>query len=171
MEGLYKNRQGINWQDEVFGNAVESQYHKISISTNERIDFNAALKTGNHKLYTQLLFGKNFNAKQQLIALGLGIGKDLNIGKNVSLNPEISSRYIYQGDWKYKNILNKLDLNIGYRLTKWAAINAGPSINIYYTNQNSPIAHYDFIGAKSNSTQTNKRYQAWLGWNFGITLF
>lgn len=32
LQDLYKNRKGINWQDEVFGNAVESQYHKISIS-------------------------------------------------------------------------------------------------------------------------------------------
>ncbi|MCR4033785.1 MULTISPECIES: SusC/RagA family TonB-linked outer membrane protein [Flavobacterium] len=35
LEGLYKNRKGINWQDEVFGNAVVSQYHKISISGGE----------------------------------------------------------------------------------------------------------------------------------------
>lgn len=35
LEGLYKNRKGIDWQDEVFGNAVESQYHKISISGGE----------------------------------------------------------------------------------------------------------------------------------------
>ncbi|WP_237732326.1 TonB-dependent receptor [Flavobacterium sp. UGB4466] len=35
LEGLYKDQQGINWQDEVFGNAVESQYHKLSISGGE----------------------------------------------------------------------------------------------------------------------------------------
>lgn len=35
LEGLYQNRSGINWQDEVFGNAVESQYHKLSISGGE----------------------------------------------------------------------------------------------------------------------------------------
>ena len=35
LEGLYKNRKGINWQDEVFGNAVVSQYHKIGISGGE----------------------------------------------------------------------------------------------------------------------------------------
>jgi len=35
LGGLYKNRKGIDWQDEVFGNAVESQYHKISISGGE----------------------------------------------------------------------------------------------------------------------------------------
>lgn len=35
LEGLYKNRKGIDWQDEVFGNAVVNQYHKISISGGE----------------------------------------------------------------------------------------------------------------------------------------
>lgn len=35
LEGLYKGRKGIDWQDEVFGKAVESQYHKISISGGE----------------------------------------------------------------------------------------------------------------------------------------
>jgi TonB-linked SusC/RagA family outer membrane protein len=32
LESLYKNRPGINWQDEIFGNAVESQYHKVSLN-------------------------------------------------------------------------------------------------------------------------------------------
>lgn len=32
LASLYQNRPGINWQDEIFGNAVQSQYHKISLS-------------------------------------------------------------------------------------------------------------------------------------------
>lgn len=32
LASLYQNRAGINWQDEIFGNAVQSQYHKISMS-------------------------------------------------------------------------------------------------------------------------------------------
>ncbi|MCI9845987.1 TonB-dependent receptor [Flavobacterium pectinovorum] len=35
LESLYKNRPGINWQEEVFGNTAESQYHKLSISGGE----------------------------------------------------------------------------------------------------------------------------------------
>ena len=35
LEGLYKNRAGVNWQDEVFGNTVVNQYHKLSISGGE----------------------------------------------------------------------------------------------------------------------------------------
>ncbi len=35
LEGLYKDRPGIDWQEEVFGSPVESQYHKLSISGGE----------------------------------------------------------------------------------------------------------------------------------------
>jgi len=48
LEGLYKNRKGINWQDEVFGNAVVSQYHKIGISGGENdTRFNAFYSVNN----------------------------------------------------------------------------------------------------------------------------
>lgn len=152
-------------------NIIKNGYHKISLSTNESIAFNAALKTGNDHFYTQLLFGKNLSSNQKLTALGIGFGKDFNIGKHFSLNPELSSRYIYQGDWKYRNILNRLDLNIGYRLNKWLAINAGPALNIYHTKQTEQITGYDFIGNRSNTFKINDTTKGWLGWNFGITLF
>ncbi len=32
LASLYQDRPGINWQDEIFGNAAETQYHKISFS-------------------------------------------------------------------------------------------------------------------------------------------
>ncbi|MCD0470391.1 TonB-dependent receptor [Flavobacterium sp. JAS] len=48
LEGLYKNRKGINWQDEVFGNAVVSQYHKLAISGGENdTKFNAFYSVNN----------------------------------------------------------------------------------------------------------------------------
>lgn len=151
-------------------NFIKKGYHKISLSTNESIDFNAALKTGNDKLYTQLLFGKNLTHHQKLTALGFGLGKDFKMGKHLSLNPEISSRYIYQGDWKYRNILNRLDVNVGYRLGKWLALSAGPALNIYHSTQTNQINGYDFIGNNSSSFKIGNTNKGWLGWNFGITL-
>jgi hypothetical protein len=152
-------------------NIIKKGYHKISLSTNESIDFNAALKTGNDKLYTQVLFGKNLSGSQKLTALGIGLGKEFNIGKQFSLNPEVSSRYIYQGNWKYRNILNRLDVNISYRLTHWLAVDAGPAFNFYYTKQTHQIAGYDFIGSNSSSFKITDTTKGWLGWNFGVTLF
>ncbi|MFT4094610.1 MAG: TonB-dependent receptor [Niabella sp.] len=33
LDSLYANRQGINWQHELFGDAVFSQYHKVGVSS------------------------------------------------------------------------------------------------------------------------------------------
>jgi TonB-linked SusC/RagA family outer membrane protein len=48
LASLYENRPGINWQDEIFGNAVETQYHKISFSGGgSETNFNAFYSVNN----------------------------------------------------------------------------------------------------------------------------
>lgn len=48
LASLYQNRPGINWQDEIFGNAVQSQYHKISMSAGgNETRFNAFYSVNN----------------------------------------------------------------------------------------------------------------------------
>lgn len=148
-------------------NIIRKGYHKLSISTNESIDLNAALKTGTSKFYTQLLYGQNLSATHKLIAIGLGLGKEIELGKQFSLNPELSTRYLYQGDWKYANYLNRVELNLGYRINSWLAINAGPAFNVYYSKQRSPIEGYEFL----KPPKTGNNFRNWAGWNLGITLF
>jgi TonB-linked SusC/RagA family outer membrane protein len=48
LASLYQNRPGINWQDEIFGKAVETQYHKISFSGGgSETNFNAFYSVNN----------------------------------------------------------------------------------------------------------------------------
>ncbi|MCT4602499.1 MAG: TonB-dependent receptor [Marinifilum sp.] len=48
LEGLYKNRPGIDWQDEMFGRTAINQYHKISISGgSDKSKFNLAYSYNN----------------------------------------------------------------------------------------------------------------------------
>lgn len=148
-------------------NIVRKGYHKLSISTNETIDFNAALKTGTSKFYTQLLYGQNLRANHKLIAIGLGLGKEIKLGKQLLLNPELSTRYLYQGDWKYTNLLNRADVNLGYRINSWLAINAGPAFNIYYAKQKVRFEGYEFL----KPPQAGHKLRSWAGWNLGITFF
>lgn len=140
-------------------NIVKKGYHQLNLSTNETIDFNIALKTGSKQLYTQLLFGQNLNRSKKLIAMGWGLGKEITLAKNLSLNPELSSRYLHQGDWMDTTILNRIDLNLNYRIHKHLAINAGPAFNLYYSNQKNQIPNYDFVNTKSPS----------LGWSMGLS--
>ncbi len=142
-------------------NIIKKGYHQISLSANETIDLNVALKTGSKKLYTQLLFGQNLSSSKKLIAMGWGLGKELSLDKNLSLNPEISSRYLHQGDWMDTTILNRLNLDLNYRIHKHLAISAGPAFNLYYSNQKKQIQGYDFVNTKHPS----------LGWSIGLNIF
>jgi hypothetical protein len=153
----------INW--------VKNGYHQISLSTNESFPFNVALKTGSRQLYTALLYSANLSPNHQLTAIGIGFGRDFKLGPSLSLQPEINSRYVYQGDWSYKNILNRVELNVAYRFNRWLAIHAGPAFNMYYSAQKQPLMDYDFIGHQSSSFTMGQKTRGWLGWNLGLSLF
>ncbi|MGV3686476.1 MAG: STN and carboxypeptidase regulatory-like domain-containing protein [Daejeonella sp.] len=149
-------------------NIVKGGYHRLSLSANESIDLNLALKTGNQNLYTALLYGRNASSTDKLQAIGLGFGKQLSIHKDLSLNPEISSRYIHQGNWKDTNLLNRLDLNLDYPLAKWISLNTGPAFTVFYSNQSVQKKDYAFLRDKGFGFG-NPRYRGWVGWNVGLS--
>lgn len=146
-------------------------YHKLSFSTNESANFNVAYKGGSKRLYNMLMFGTNKKSAEKIYTGGLGFGKEINLFKSLSLNPEISSQYVYQGSWDYLNLLNKLELPINIRLNKWLAIQGGPSVNVYYTRQNTKIGEFGLLQEKHKDFSfNNSRYTGWLGWNVGLVI-
>jgi len=146
-------------------------YHKFSFSTNESTNFNVAYKGGSKRLYNMLMFGTNKKSAEKIYTGGLGFGKEINLFKSVSLNPEISSQYVYQGSWDYLNLLNKFELPINIRINKWLAIQGGPSVNVYYTKQNTKIGEFGLLQEKHKDFSfNNSRYTGWLGWNVGLVI-
>jgi hypothetical protein len=146
-------------------------YHKFSFSTNESTAYNVAYKGGSTRLYNMLMFGTNKNSAEKMYTGGLGFGKEMKLVKSVSLNPEISSQYVYQGSWDYLNLLNKFELPLNIRLNKWLAIQGGPSVNVYYTKQNAKIGEFGLLQEKHKDFGFNDpRYTGWLGWNVGIVV-
>ena len=146
-------------------------YHKLSFSTNESANFNVAYKGGSKRLYNMLMFGTNKKSAEKIYTGGLGFGKEMKLFKSVSLNPEISSQYVYQGSWDYLNLLNKFELPINIRINKWLAIQGGPSVNVYYTKQNTKIGEFGLLQEKHKDFSfNNSRYTGWLGWNVGLVI-
>ncbi|WP_157258027.1 STN and carboxypeptidase regulatory-like domain-containing protein [Pedobacter ginsenosidimutans] len=146
-------------------------YHKFSFSTNESTNFNIAYKGGSKRLYNMLMFGTNKKSAEKIYTGGLGFGKEMKLFKSVSLNPEISSQYVYQGSWDYLNLLNKFELPINIRINKWLAIQGGPSVNVYYTKQNTKIGEFGLLQEKHKDFSfNNSRYTGWLGWNVGLVV-
>lgn len=146
-------------------------YHKFSFSINESTNFNVAYKGGSKRLYNMLMFGTNKKSAEKIYTGGLGFGKEMKLFKSVSLNPEISSQYVYQGSWDYLNLLNKFELPINIRINKWLAIQGGPSVNVYYTKQNTKIGEFGLLQKKyKDFSFNNSRYTGWLGWNVGLVI-
>lgn len=146
-------------------------YHKFSFSTNESTNFNVAYKGGSKRLYNMLMFGTNKKSAEKIYTGGLGFGKEMKLFKSVSLNPEISSQYVYQGSWDYLNLLNKFELPINIRINKWLAVQGGPSVNVYYTKQNTKIGEFGLLQEKHKDFSfNNSRYTGWLGWNVGLVI-
>ncbi len=148
-------------------------YHKISVSANETINTNVAIKTGNSKLYNIILAGKNFSDSAKIEAFGLGFGHDFLFSNRVSVAAEISAQYLYLGNWNDTNTLARLQTNLQVELVRGITIFGGPAYSVYrtegangspgkgYSKQVEPAKHHSF------STQM----KGWMGWNVGITLF
>jgi hypothetical protein len=156
-------------------NVIIKGYHKLSFSTNEVMNVNAAFKTGNSKLYSILLGGVNAGTTDRIYSFGFGLGteRNLNKKKTLSLNPELTSQYLYLGSWDYTNILNKFHLNLNVKLGKYISLFAGPSYAVFVSDQTTKIPDYGFpippAGYKTHSFSNN--VTGWFGWNAGINFF
>ncbi|WP_343523370.1 STN and carboxypeptidase regulatory-like domain-containing protein [Pedobacter sp.] len=145
-------------------------YHKFSVGTNESTRYNFAYKGGSKRLYNMLMFGMNTKPSEKMYTGGLGFGKEMSLFRKISLNPEISSQLVYQGSWAV-NLLNKFELPLNIKLNKWLAIQGGPSVNVYYTKQNTRIGEFGLLQEKHRDfTFKDSRYTGWIGWNVGLVV-
>jgi hypothetical protein len=156
-------------------NIVLKGYHKLSLYSNEVENMNLAFKTGNRKLYSIVVGGLNTGTTNRSYSFGYGFGSEryLNKRKTLSLNPEITCRYLYLGSWDYTNLYNKLDLNLNIKLNKYISFFAGPSFTVFTSDQTTAVSNYRFPVPATGYHAFNleKNVNGWLGWNVGINLF
>jgi hypothetical protein len=146
-------------------------YHKFSFTTNETTQLNFAYKGGSKKFYNILMAGMNARSSAQVYTGGLGFGTDIALHRKFSLNPEISSQYVYQGSLEHFNLLNKFELSMNFKINKWLAIQGGPSVNVLYSDQRQQVDKFVFLQEKRKLfTFDNSNFTGWLGWSFGIVL-
>lgn len=161
-------------------NFKKNGYKKFSITSNEISDINFSIKTGDNKLYTILMAGRSERSEEEkLTSFGIGLGKNILLGKRITYNPEISAQYLYLGNWDYYNLLYKFDSYFTFRLFKGVALSAGPTFNIYSSERrdknipdtNTPTFVQDRTKRYNVIKDTGKGISGWVGWSFGLTLF
>lgn len=155
---------------------AKNGYHKLSFYANETMNANVALKTGNANLYSMIMGGINISESSKVYSFGFGLGHDLIMSNHLALSTEVSSQYLYLGDWYYTNLLNKFSLHLNVKLAKFISIFAGPSFNAYYSDQHAPISGYKAVIPSSGYhtfelVPGNQNWKGWIGWNAGITFF
>jgi hypothetical protein len=156
-------------------NIILKGYHKLSFSTNEVLNLNAGFKTGNSKLYSILVAGINLENNKKAYSFGYGLGSEiiLNKKRSLSLNPELSSQYLYLGSWNYTNILNRAQLNLHIHISKFLSVFAGPAYTAFISDQTSGIAGYKFPvpGNLDHTHEFSNKVKGWIGWNIGVHIF
>lgn len=154
-------------------NIVFKGYHKIAFSTNEVLNYNAAFKTGNSKLYSILLAGyRNRNDTLKVYSFGYGLGHEFSLGKRFSINPEFTSQYLHMGDFDHANAMNKLTLQFNFKLGKYISLFGGPSFTMYYSKQSKTGALQLPVPPSYHTFDLwNNDVKGWFGWNAGISIF
>lgn len=148
-------------------------YHKISLSGNELINANLSLKTGTKKLYTILMAGRNFSDTAKISSFGFGFGHEIQLNQKLAIGVEYLSQFISTGKWSETSSLNKLQLNLQFKIADGLAIFGGPSYSLYATDyaQGSGVKGFKQQVPPNYAHTFNSTTSGWLGWNIGITLF
>ncbi|MEZ5017295.1 MAG: STN and carboxypeptidase regulatory-like domain-containing protein [Flavipsychrobacter sp.] len=152
-------------------------YHKLAIYYNEAFDFNASIKTGSKRFYNIFTASANPSTKDRAFAFGYGIGMDIPIGKTFSIACEGVGKYLYLGNWDNSNFLMKINTHLNVKVWKYLTLFAGPTYNIYYSNQATQIITTDFTYKYQvprdgyGVTTIDDESSAWIGINAGIMIF
>ncbi len=153
-------------------NIVRKGYYKITLSSNEVMNTNLAIKSGNSKLYSILLVGVNAGSDEKSFSYGYGIGHEIKVGKRFTVNPELTSQHLYLGNWHYDNILSKFQVLATVKLMPGIALFAGPSFAAYYSDQPAAVKGYKFLVPDDNYhtfNLWNDNVTGWIGWTAGIS--
>jgi hypothetical protein len=149
-------------------NLSNNGYRKITVYNNEVINTNVAFKTGNAKLYTLLIAGKNFSDTAQAFTFGLGLGHDFILNKHFAISAEGTIQSIYPGNFEEANNLYRLQVNLQFNALSRLAFFAGPAYSYYVKGEAIPGENYKKEVAPAWSHHFKNGAQGWLGWNFGV---
>lgn len=154
-------------------NVVLKGYHKLAFYSTELTPFNAAFKTGNHKLYSILLGGVHPDTSRRVVSFGYGIGSEFKVGKPFTLNAELSTQYVFLGSWEYTNLLSRATVNFHWKIGRMFSVFAGPAFNMYMTDQTMAESGYAYPlpGSHTKSFSLGGDRTGWVGWTAGIHLF
>ncbi len=156
-------------------NFVKNGLHQFAFEHNEFMPYHVTFRSGIHEFYTVLSAGID-PSKENLWQYGLGFGTQFNIKKKWYGNVELVAHSIQNPEREQAddqlNLLNRLNLNVGYQIGKHLSINAGPTLNLYLTKVYDPITgRYGDLhqsGFYQSTTDDGLHLSAWVGYAVSV---
>lgn len=151
-------------------NLIGNGFYRVSLTANNLMAANLALKTGTHAFYSILMAGMNTSAQQKMYAFGLGAGHDFLINNKFYASAEVNYQIANTGLWDDRWTQGKLLFN--YQLCKNISLIAGPTYNHYNHSGSYHLDGYqnitsipDYPAQAASGHQTKN----WLGWEAGLS--
>ncbi|MBW8686823.1 STN and carboxypeptidase regulatory-like domain-containing protein [Chitinophaga rhizophila] len=153
-------------------NIVRRGYHQVQIYHNEIFDLNIAYKSGSKRFYSLLIAGMK-RGTADAYTFGYGIGHPFRLSARSEITAEVTSQYVYLGNWEATNSLIRLQTAWNRRLRKNITLFAGPSFTLHYTDKQytAEPGYLDKLPVHYNPFTFSNAVTAWFGWHIGLGFF
>jgi hypothetical protein len=153
-------------------NIVMKGYHKLAFTSNEVQQLNVAFKTGNHKLYSILMAGASGYNQRKSYSVGYGLGTEKRITNWFSVNPEVSSQFMYLGNIFDLNLMQRFQLDFHINIGKHFSIFGGPAFSALYSNESLSVPGFEKLPREDYRTyKISDHWRGWIGWSAGLSIF
>lgn len=155
-------------------NVVRNGYYAFEVSTNELFITTLSYKMGKEKLHSIFRVGIGEHNDKSVFNTGFGFGSIIPISGHHKLDMELICDALHY-NWKWgdnkMNLLNQFNVNYQYQVTKYLAVQAGPSFKTFITNQKENEEFVDVIGMPHilfEHTGEKNKVSGWIGFNVGV---
>jgi hypothetical protein len=154
---------------------VKNGYHAIEVSGSDAIYTNMSLKLGVKKFYNIFKIGFTQGQNTNHITYGLGFGSLLELTKKLGVSADVSANHIVKTEFTPNfDLLSKVDLSLRYNLGKHIDVFAGPSFNVYLSenelNSEQGVLKVPYSLYSENWWNNNGSTSFWIGANAGVSV-
>jgi len=154
-------------------NIVKGGLYEFELTAGDVLYANVNYKMGVDKFYTIFKLGYSVYDGYSVYSKGIGFGRYFNVNEKSKIAVDLSTNSISKTFLYNENLdmLNKIDLSYKYKITDNFAIFAGPSYNVYISNNSENvdgILNVPYSIAKSSNPDI-KVYN-WVGANAGLSV-
>ncbi len=156
---------------------VKNGYTRVEVEANETFYANLTVKNGLPWLYNIYMVSYKSKGNKTFWAPGIGLGSYQQISNKLGVNVDLTAQQVNEDEWWTENLnmLNKLKVDLSYKIGERTEIYGGPSFNVTVSgikdNEGNIIGESFTPSWKSfEKTYTHNKVTTYVGFNLGVRL-